>query len=90
MPRGPGIARAMEGPARALAVGPGRRNLLTMGEGDGLPPRGDALRRALQWLAERRQEDPKASRAKLISEAGLRFDLSPAEEEFLFGNWKES
>jgi len=23
-------------------------------------------------------------------EAGQRFDLSPAEEEFLFGNWKES
>jgi hypothetical protein len=61
-----------------------------MGDGDGLPPKGDTLRRALQWLAERRQEDPKASRAKLISEAGLRFDLSPAEEEFLFGNWKES
>jgi hypothetical protein len=61
-----------------------------MGEGDGLPPKGDALRRALQWLAEQRMAEPKASRAKLISEAGRHFDLSPAEEEFLFGNWKES
>ncbi len=60
-----------------------------MGEGEGLPPKGDALRKALQWLAEQRQANPKASRAKLISEAGQRFDLSPAEEEFLIGQWKE-
>ena len=61
-----------------------------MGEGDGLPPKGDALRRAFQWLAEQRMADPKASRVKLISEAGQRFDLSPAEEEFLIGQWKDS
>jgi hypothetical protein len=61
-----------------------------MSERDGLPPKGDTLRRALQWLAEQRMADPKASRAKLISDAGQRFDLTPAEEEFLFGNWKES
>ncbi len=61
-----------------------------MGEGEGLPPKGDALRRALQWLAEQRQVDPKASRVKLISEAGQRFDLSPAEEDFLLGQWKDS
>jgi hypothetical protein len=61
-----------------------------MSEGEGLPPKGDALRRALQWLAEQRQVDPKASRVKLISEAGQRFDLSPAEEDFLFGQWKDS
>ncbi len=60
-----------------------------MGEGDGLSPKGEALRKALKWLAEQRQQDPKASRAKLISEAGQRFDLSPAEEEFLFGQWKD-
>lgn len=61
-----------------------------MGDGDGLPPKGDALRRALQWLAEQRQVDPKATRVKLISEAGQRFDLSPAEEDFLIGQWKDS
>ena len=60
-----------------------------MGEGDGLPPKGDALRRALQWLAEQRMADPKASRSKLISEAGQRFDLSPMEEDFLIGEWKD-
>jgi len=60
-----------------------------MGEGEGLPPKGDSLRRALVWLSEQRLADPKASRSKLISEAGQRFDLSPMEEDFLIGEWKE-
>ncbi len=47
------------------------------------------LRRALIWLAEQRMADPKASRSKLISEAGQRFDLSPMEEDFLIGEWKD-
>ena len=51
-----------------------------MGDGDGLPPKGDALARALKWLSEQRQVDPKASRSTLISEAGQRFDLSPVED----------
>ncbi len=60
-----------------------------MGEGGGIPPKGDALRRALLWLAEQRQLDPKATRAKLISQAAERFDLTPLEEDFLIGEWKE-
>jgi hypothetical protein len=60
-----------------------------MGEGDEMTQKGEALRRALKWLAEERQADPKASRSKLISEAGQRFDLSPMEEEFLIGAWKD-
>jgi hypothetical protein len=60
-----------------------------MGGGDGMPPKGDALARALKWLSEQRQVDPKASRSTLISQAGQRFDLSPMEEDFLIGQWKE-
>ena len=60
-----------------------------MGEGGGTNPKGDALKKALLWLAERRQENPKASRASLISEAAQRFDLTPLEEDFLVGEWKE-
>lgn len=52
-------------------------------------PEGESLRRALRWLSERRREDPKAPRMKLISEASERFDLSPVEEEFLQRDWKE-
>ena len=55
----------------------------------GMQPHGDSLRRALRWLSERRQEEPKAARLKLIEEAALRFDLTPAEADFLMMEWKE-
>jgi sugar (pentulose or hexulose) kinase len=52
-----------------------------------LGPKGEPLRRALRWLDERAREEPKQDRAKLIEEAGRRFDLSPIEEDFLLANW---
>lgn len=50
-------------------------------------PHGESLRRALRWLDERAREAPSADRAKLVSEAATRFDLGPAEEEFLLTTW---
>jgi hypothetical protein len=50
-------------------------------------PEGESLRRALRWLDERVREEPAASRAKLVADAGVRFDLSPLEQEFLLSNW---
>jgi hypothetical protein len=41
-------------------------------------PKGEALRRAVAWLAEQGSWTP-----DLIDQASQRFDLSPAEEEFL-------
>lgn len=55
----------------------------------GILPQGEELRRALRWLSERRLEDPKATRAKLLDEAALRFDLTPIEVEFLLAEWHE-
>jgi hypothetical protein len=49
---------------------------------------GEGLKRALRWLADRRQEDPRAPRARLIDEAGVRFDLTPVEVQFLYEQWK--
>ncbi len=60
-----------------------------MAEGKGVLPHGESLRRALKWLGDRRAEEPRASRAKLIDEAAVRFDLSPMEVEFLLGNWRD-
>lgn len=45
---------------------------------DSLLPHGEALRRAVRWLGE--QGGPTAAR---IEAAARRFDLTPAEEEFL-------
>jgi hypothetical protein len=41
-------------------------------------PAGEALRRAVAWLAEHRSWT-----VELIEEACQRFDLSPADEDFL-------
>jgi hypothetical protein len=60
-----------------------------MADTNGISPQGESLRRALRWLSERRQEEPKAPRLKLVEEAALRFDLTPAEADFLAMEWKE-
>lgn len=51
-------------------------------------PEGEALKRAVRWLSDQRREDPSRPRPRLIEEAGLRFDLSPAELQYLYDNWK--
>jgi hypothetical protein len=56
------------------------------GAGD-LLPHGEALQRALRWLEDRTQDDPRVDRLKAVEEAGIRFDLTPFEEEFLLRNW---
>jgi hypothetical protein len=59
-----------------------------MAEGSGgLNPHGEGLRRALRWLDDRVKDEPGAVRSKLVGEASVRFDLTPAEEEFLLMNW---
>ncbi|MGB8931952.1 MAG: hypothetical protein WCC48_11955 [Anaeromyxobacteraceae bacterium] len=60
-----------------------------MANANGIQGQGESLRRALRWLSERRQEEPTAPRLKLIEEAALRFDLTPAEADFLVMEWKE-
>jgi hypothetical protein len=43
-----------------------------------LVPKGDALRHAVAWLAEQGEWTP-----LLVEQACQRFDVSPADEEFL-------
>ena len=46
-------------------------------------PQGEKLKHAIQWISERRTEDPDVNPAKLVDEASFRFDLSPKDSEFL-------
>jgi hypothetical protein len=46
-------------------------------------PEGEQLRRAVRWISEMREERQDASLPKLINEACVKFDLSPADTEFL-------
>lgn len=48
----------------------------------GIVPRGERLRRAVRWLSEEGRHD-----ARALEEAARRFDLTPAESEFLRTNF---
>jgi hypothetical protein len=42
------------------------------------------LKKALDWILEQRQTQPKASLAPLIDQASRKFDLSPLQADFLY------
>jgi len=47
----------------------------------------EKVRKALCWMSETLLENPEKKRAEVIREAEIRFDLSPAECEFLTKNF---
>lgn len=49
-----------------------------------LSPPGENLRRALAFIAEERTARGDAALPRIIEEASMQFDLSPAEEEWLY------
>lgn len=46
-------------------------------------PQGEKLKQTVQWISEKRTENPDVNLAKLVDEASFRFDLSPKDSEFL-------
>ena len=48
-----------------------------------MTPEGEATRKALRWISERRSADPGLRLQALIDEAGRKFDLTPLEQEAL-------
>ena len=48
------------------------------------------LRRAVQWVAEQRKAKPDVPLAQWLSEAGPRFNLSPADQEGLLRLLREN
>jgi hypothetical protein len=52
-------------------------------------PQGEDIRKAVKWISEERQSDPARKLAKLVEEASVKFDLSPADGEFLLKFFKE-
>ena len=47
-----------------------------------LPP-GDKMKKTLCWISEMLKTHPEKSRQQIISEAELRFDLSPRDCDFI-------
>jgi hypothetical protein len=52
-------------------------------------PEGELLRRAVRWISEQREDNPKENLFKLIEEACLKFNLAPKDEEFLLSFFAE-
>lgn len=48
-----------------------------------IQPEGEAMRKAVKWIAEERTDHPEKALNKLIEEAALHFNLSPKECVFL-------
>lgn len=49
-----------------------------------------SLQKAVAWIGETMRQHPDKQRGKVLAEAELRFDLTPAECEFLKRNFKEA
>ena len=49
-----------------------------------LLPEGEEVRRALAWISDERRLDPHKKLTQILEEASIRFDLSPAQEAWLF------
>ncbi|MFO7607288.1 MAG: hypothetical protein R6W72_13425 [Desulfurivibrionaceae bacterium] len=48
---------------------------------------GDKVKKALKWISETVTECPGKKRQDILKEAEIRFDLSPAECEFIDNNF---
>ena len=53
-------------------------------------PKGENLRQAVKWISESCKEDENAKIPLLIERAGIRFNLSPKDEEFLRSFYKDN
>lgn len=47
------------------------------------------IKSAIKWIDDQLRDNPDANRVKLIDEASRRFDLSPADADFLFRHLAE-
>ncbi len=52
-------------------------------------PESVAVKKAVKWISEQRQQNPQFSLRKLVLEAATRFNLNPREEEFLLRFFEE-
>lgn len=58
-----------------------------MPQTDQVQPSGDKIKKAVRWLSEMVQNHPDKKREEILKEAEIRFDLSPAECNFLDNNF---
>jgi hypothetical protein len=48
------------------------------------------VKKAIQWISERRKESPSTGLALLVEEACRKFDLSPVQADFLYRHFTKT
>ena len=67
-----------------------RRTLVVMG-GIGVSIHLEiGVKKAIEWISHRRQENPKVSLSILVEEACRKFDLSPLQADFLYRHFVQT
>jgi hypothetical protein len=54
-----------------------------------IQPEGESLRKAVKWISDERTYGAEKTLLKLIEEAGLKFDLSPMDAEYLINFFRK-
>lgn len=54
-----------------------------MSSADQILPSGDKMKKTLCWISDMLKDHPEKNRQQIISEAEIRFDLSPKECDFI-------
>lgn len=54
-----------------------------MSSKDQVLPSGDKMKKTLCWISDMLKEHPEKNRQQIISDAEIRFDLSPKECDFI-------
>jgi hypothetical protein len=47
------------------------------------------LKKAIEWMSQRRQDDPSVRLAALVDEACRRYDLNPIQADFLYRHFTQ-
>ncbi len=47
-------------------------------------PEGDGVKKAITWIDETKSDQPEKKLISLVDEAGMKFNLSPKDSDFLF------
>lgn len=47
-------------------------------------PEGDAVKKAIRWIDQAKSDNPQKKLIALMDEAGMKFNLSPKDSDFLF------
>jgi len=48
-----------------------------------IQPSGEDIRKAVKWISEQRESQPEKKVASIVDAAGMTFDLSPKDIDFL-------